>query len=360
MFYNFLMHRLQLNEVRMKIGSFKKITSQFPKINTILLMLMFSLLIADISTMAAVKIKFATVAPEGTTWMNAMHDLNQAVKNKTGGRVEFIFYPGGIAGDEKDVLRKMRYQKIHATAVTGVGMGIILPKSRILDLPFLFNSEDEIDTVHSGLYDFFTKEFSSKNFELLAWSEVGMAYLFSNKAFSTPEELKSLKVWAWEGDPIALETFKAMGITPVSLPITDVLTSLQTGLIDTIYSVPLGALALQWHNNLKYVLKVPMVHSSGAFLIDSKIWGKISKEDQVTLKDLAQKTMSRLTQMTRKENAAALQNMTASRLSFIEADENFSRFFGDISQKTLEATTGTYFDKELYDNLLRLKDSVKK
>ena len=219
-------------------------------------------------------IKFATVAPEGSAWMKHMRTLDKELREKSDGRLGFRFYAGGIAGDEVDVLKKMRIGQIHCAAFSGVGFGQILPMVRVLDLPFLFRNDKEIDLVHEEMRPFFTNEFRRKGFELLAWGEVGNVHLFSKVPIQRVKDLSGLKVWTWSGDPIAKETFSNMGVNPIPLAITDVTTALNTGMIDTIYAPPLGALALQWHRSMKYMTALPLTHSTGALLITSKYFKK--------------------------------------------------------------------------------------
>ncbi|MBN1106114.1 MAG: TRAP transporter substrate-binding protein DctP, partial [Deltaproteobacteria bacterium] len=152
-------------------------------------------------------IKFATLAPEGSAWMKTMREMDKTVREKSQGQVAFRLYAGGVAGDELDVLRKIRVGQIHSAAFSGVGFGGILPMVRVLDLPFLFRDYGEIDRVHEELEDYFSDRFREKGFELLSWAEVGNVHLFSQEPIRRIGDMARLKVWSWTGDPIAKETF---------------------------------------------------------------------------------------------------------------------------------------------------------
>ena len=221
---------------------------------TRLLVPLFLLLGASAMSFAAepLTIKFATVAPEGSSWMNTMKELDKTIREKTQGQIAFRIYAGGVAGDELDALRKIRIGQLHSAAFSGVGFGQILPAVRVLDLPFLFRNYKEIDGVHKEMEGFFAEQFRQKDFELLSWAEVGNVHLFSQEPIRKVGDLAKLKVWTWSGDPIAKETFSAMGTNPIPLAITDVTTALNTGMIDTVYAPPLGAIALQWNLSVKY------------------------------------------------------------------------------------------------------------
>ena len=266
-------------------------------------------------------IKFATVAPEGSTWVKSMRAIDKEIRKKSGGRLGFRIYAGGIAGDELDVLKKIRIGQIHCAAFSGVGFGHILPMVRVLDLPFLFSNEQQVDLVHRELRPFFAGEFRKKGFELLAWAEVGNVHLISKKPIRTVHDLSGLKVWTWSGDPIAKETFVAMGVNPIPLAITDVTTALNTGMIDTVYAPPLGALALQWQNYLNDMMALPLAHSTGAILVSSKYYKKLPKDLSQLLRSTLEKGMADLTTKLRDQTREAVEVLRQSGLTIIPAPE---------------------------------------
>ena len=191
-------------------------------------------------------IKFATLAPEGSSWMKSMRRLAEKVKKATDGNVTFRFYPGGVSGDEKDVIRKMRIGQLHGAGFTGVGLGQILPEVRVLDLPFLFNTDEEIQHIYNKMSNYYSARYEDKGFVLLGWVPVGWIHFFSQHPIRSVEDLRRSKSWMWEGDPLVEQAYKGMEVQPIPLSITNVLLSLQTGMVDTVYSSTQGALALQW------------------------------------------------------------------------------------------------------------------
>ncbi len=251
-------------------------------------------------------IKFATVAPDGSTWMKKMRDYDKAIREKSGGEIGFRFYPGGVAGDELDVLKKMRIGQIHCAAFSGVGFGQVLPMVRVLDLPFLFRNDLESDMVHEEMFSFFSKRFDEKGFELLTWAEVGNVFMFSKKPIQKVSDFSGLKVWAWAGDLIPEETFATMGVNPIPLAITDVTTALNTGMVDTVYAPILGALALQWHHYVKNMLALPFGHATGAVLVSNNYFRKIDDKYKVMLKDSFGPAMADLTTTLRRQTREAL------------------------------------------------------
>ncbi len=300
-------------------------------------------------------IKFATVAPEGSTWIKHMKALDKKLRTKSNGKLGFRIYAGGIAGDELDVLKKIRIGQIHCTGFSGVGFGQILPAVRIMDIPFLFNNYEETDMVHQELRPVFDDQFRKKGFELLAWAEVGNVYLFSKKPIKSIKDISGLKIWAWTGDPIAKETFVSMGVNPIPLAITDVTTALNTGMIDTIYAPPLGALALQWYTSMNYMLDLPIVHSTGAILISGKYFKKMPKDLSTLLSKETEKAMKELTLELRKQNKEAIKIIQDSGVTIIPAPEGKElEEIRNIHDKVSKKLTGEIYSKELLNKVNEL------
>ena len=277
-------------------------------LSVLLAVCLCDLLIPKVSMAAQPRylIKFATVAPEGSAWIKRMEALDKEIRSKSDGQLGFRIYPGGIAGDELDVLKKIRIGQIQCAAFSGVGFGQILPSVRVMDLPFLFRNDEEVDLLHRELRPFFAEQFRQKGFELLAWAEVGNVNLLSKEPIRAVKDLSGLKVWTWSGDPIAKETFTVMGVNPIPLSITDVTTGLNTGMIDTVYAPPLGALALQWYRSLNYIMALPLAHSTGAVLISSNAFKRLPQNLAGLLATAFDKAMKELTPELRAQNREAI------------------------------------------------------
>jgi len=303
-------------------------------------------------------IKFATVAPEGSTWMNTMKQLDKTIREKTQGQIAFRIYAGGVAGDELDALRKIRIGQLHSAAFSGVGFGQILPAVRVLDLPFLFRNYKEIDGVHKEMEGFFAEQFRQKDFELLSWAEVGNVHLFSQEPIRKVSDLAKLKVWTWSGDPIAKETFSAMGTNPVPLAITDVTTALNTGMIDTVYAPPLGAIALQWNLSVKTMTSLPLAHSTGAILVSKNFAQKIPAEHFKIMKEEFHLSMERLTLELRKQTEESVAVLEKGGIKILPAPEEADlKEFYKIHDRVAQALSGKVYPKEVLD---RVYDILKK
>ena len=304
------------------------------------------------SAQAQTMIKFATLAPEGSTWMKAMRQYTAEVSSKTANRVQFKIYAGGVSGDEKDVVRKIRLGQLQAGGFTGVGIGEIAPEIRLLDTPFLFKNSAEIDHIYKTFDADFRKYFETRGYVLLGWAEVGIVNVFSNSPVTKPEDMRSVKIWMWEGDPIAEAMFDALKVKPIPLSVTDVMTSLQTGMINGVYGSPLSVIALQWFARMKYVFSLPITNASGAVVLAKKTFDALSKEDQRTLLDLGDKHLRALTLQSRKDNTQSLTVLKNKKLVFTDpAGPAVVAEFEKAGDTARQSLVGKMYPKELMDRL---------
>ncbi|MFH1754673.1 MAG: TRAP transporter substrate-binding protein DctP [Candidatus Latescibacterota bacterium] len=296
-------------------------------------------------------IKFATLAPEGSTWMKTMRALDTELREKTENRIGFKFYTGGVQGDEKDVLRKMRNGQLHAGGFTGFGLGAIAPDVRVLELPFMFETDEEIDYVRAQMNELFSGFFTDNGFLSLGWADVGFIYMFSNSPIKSPADLQAVKMWIWSGDPLAELFFKAFDISPIPLSAPDVLTSLQTGIVNAVYASPLACVALQWFTRVKYMTAVPITHALGAVLISDKILAKASEGDVQILKDLSAKYMGSLNGKTRAQNKTAIESMKKEGVQVLTIDEAARNEFFTAGRSAWQDGVGQLFSQELLDQV---------
>jgi len=299
-----------------------------------------------------IKIKFATLAPEGSTWMNLMKEFSDDLLASSDGQIKFKIYAGGVQGDEKDVIRKIRINQLHSAGFTGVGLGEILPEVRILDSPFLFHNYKEVDFITEKYFDRFSQKFEKKGYVLLGWAEVGFVYIYTNQVVEQVQDFKGVKMWMWEGDPLAEATFRAYDISPIPLSITDVMTSLQTGLIDGVYTAPLACVALQWFTKIKYMLDVPLANSNGAVLVSKRQFNKLNSEQQILLKKKAKHYFGKLTQLSRQDNELSTLKMIENGMQKIDVNDTaLIKEYEQVGREARQALVGKLYSQELLDEL---------
>jgi TRAP-type C4-dicarboxylate transport system substrate-binding protein len=310
------------------------------------------LLAAPAAAQETKTIKFATLAPEGSTWMNVMQDLDKDVRAKTGGALKFRFYPGSVAGDEKDVIKKIRIGQLQAGGFTGVGLGEVAPEARLLDAPWLFRSRAELERVREKFNPEFSGAVERGGFVVLGWTDLGSVYVFSKNPISGPDDMKSAKMWVWEGDPIAAAAYKALDVNPVPLSIVDVMQSLQTGMIDAVYGPPLGVVALQWFQRVKNIYPVPMAESTGAILISKKFFESLPADQRKILVELSAAHVKRLNEMTNAENDKALASLQKEGLTLAaKPDAAVYARYSELGRSARRDLVGRLYSQDLLDKV---------
>lgn len=299
-----------------------------------------------------VEFKIASLAPEGSTFANVMKEAEAEVYDATGGAVGCKFYFGGVAGDEKDVLRKIRVGQYHGGAFSGVGLGEIVPAVRVMEAPFAFKSYEEVDAVYAALEPDFEKLYDKAGYVLLGGAEQGYIYILSSNRLATIDDIRKSKVWQWEGDPLATAIFDAFGITPISLAVPDVLTSLQTGLVDTVYASPILAVALQWFTKVRYMLDFPITNGTGAIIVSKKAWKKVPEEHKAKVKEIIGKHTLRLKEKTRKENLDAIETMKKNGIALLPVTADQAAPYEQVGIKANESLIGKLYPRELYDKAM--------
>ncbi|MBD3163148.1 MAG: ABC transporter substrate-binding protein [Candidatus Eisenbacteria bacterium] len=308
---------------------------------------------------AEIEIKIATLAPEGSTWMKMMDELDAEIRERTNGEAGLKIYPGGIQGDETVVLRKIRAGQLHGGGFTGTGLGEIAPPLRVLEVPFTFKTIAEVRAVQQALGPRFEEILREAGWELLGWADVGFVYLFSKDPIRSVDDLRSSRMWLWEGDPLAETFLKTVGISPVPLPITDVVTSLQTGLIDAVYTSPMACIALQWFTRVSSMTDLPVTYAMGAVVVRKKTFDKLSPEAQAVVKDASAKWFARLGDATAEENDESIAVLRDRGIEVIALPPERKSAFRDVGREVRQELVGTLFDQEMLDRMLSALDDAR-
>ncbi|MCW8931354.1 MAG: TRAP transporter substrate-binding protein DctP [Gammaproteobacteria bacterium] len=264
-------------------------------------------------------LKFATLVPPDTAWMKEIDRWAEDVYQKSNGRLKFKIYPGGVMGDEPDVLRKIRSRQLQGAFFTGYGVGRIYSSARVLEMPFLFENTNESDYVREQLMPEIEAGFRFKGFELLGWPEVGTIHFFSKQPINSLEALKKRRIWLWQGDPVGEAFADASGISPVPLSIIDVYSQLTAkhGSIDTVYNSAFGALTMQWHTKLSYATNISMTNAIGSLVVSNRFFKKLPEDLQQLLKTTGKETGDTINQITRRDNEQSISLLKESGIQFL-------------------------------------------
>lgn len=310
---------------------------------------------------AKTTIKVGTQAPKGTAWMKAMADIAKKVKKKTKGKVVFKFFPNGTLGDEKVVINRMKTYEIDGGLFTGIGLGQIESKVRILELPFIYKvGTKEHDTIRDMLEQDIIQAFDRKGYVFLGWGEVGWAYLFSKVETPDLDGLRQRKPWYWQDDPLAQAAYGTFGLKGVPLALTDVLPSLNSGMIDTVYNSPYGLIGLQWHTKIKYMSRINVGHGTGALLISKRIFKKIPKKYRKDVLDICRKRCKKLVKEIAEENKKAEEQLKQQGVKFLPIAKKDVPTFEKLGKDLAKKMVGKLYSQELLDKVTKKLAEIRK
>ena len=317
-----------------------------------------SILLVMLSPAYARVIKIATISPDGTFWMQEMRAGAKEIKEKTKGRVMIKFYPGGVMGNDANVLRKIRIGQLQGGAVTSGSLSGIYPDIDIYGLPYLFSSYEQVDYVRAKMDDTLIKGLENKGFVSFGLAEGGFSYMMSDSPLRTVEDVRNKKVWIPSGSQVGEAVFGSANIAPVTLPLSDVLTGLQTGLINTLITSPIGAIALQWHTKVKYMVDDPLTYFFALLIIDKKAFNKIKKEDREIVRDVMSRAFDKIDAQNRKDNIATRDVLKKQGIQFISLSKKVLNDWRVIAKKA----TKVLEEKNQYSDVIynKLMENVKK
>jgi len=299
-------------------------------------------------------VKLATLAPEGTEWHGMLLEMGQEWKKQSKKSVHLRVYPGGVIGDERDMVRKMRIGQIHAAAITTEGLSEIVPDFSAYYVPLAFQNSEEVMSVTESLLPNLEKQLDEQGFKLLHIGELGWAYWFTSKPIKTPDDLKSMKIFTWAGDFKWERLWEKAGYNPVPLASVDILSGLQTGLINSFSTIPLYALSQQSFGIAKHMLDLKWGVLMAGIVIDNRVWGRISKkyhDDLIIVTKSIQNKQKNLNVNAEKESIKAMQDYG---LQVHSIDENGLRIWKDEVKKMEEELRGNIIPAEIYDKVIEL------
>jgi TRAP-type C4-dicarboxylate transport system substrate-binding protein len=253
----------------------------------------------------AATLKIATISPEGSAWMAALREHGKAIEQRTDGAVKLKFYPGGVMGDDKAVLRKIRVGQLHGAVLTAGGMLQNYPDISLYNLPMMFRSNAEIDYVRQTMDADLIQGLRAQKFVGFGLAEVGFAYPMTQVPATSVQQMRELKVWTPDNDLGSLHAFNAFDVSPIPLPMSDVLAGLQTGLINSVASPPIGTIALQWHTQVQYGLELPLLYVYGLCVMAERPFEKLTPEHQAIVEQELSLAVQRVDESSRRDHESA-------------------------------------------------------
>jgi TRAP-type C4-dicarboxylate transport system substrate-binding protein len=298
-----------------------------------------------------VVIKMATLAPDGSSWMKTFNVINAEVTAKTKGAVSFRAYPGGVLGDEKDMLRKMQIGQIQAAAVTTGALARLFKEIDVIHVPFLFQNYGEVDYIFKLKGDFFIKGLEARGYILLTWVEGGFVYLLSTVPIASVADLKKAKVWIWNESPLAKVIFDEAGVSAIPLTLPDVLVGLQTGLVEVVYAPPTAAISLQWFTRVKYITDVPLSYTGGGIIVRKDVFKKLLPSTQNTIIEIFRRQMDQLKIVTRRENHEAIKVMVRNGVKIVNPSKDQVAEYKRLSDTAMAHHANLTFSQKIFDDV---------
>lgn len=307
---------------------------------------------------APVVVKLATLVPDGSVWDKALKSMGSQWKRDTDNRVQLRVYPGGVAGDEPDVLRKMRIGQLHAGTLSVRGLIEIDPAFEALAIPLFYDSYEEFFYVLDAVSDEMKQRTRAKGYELIQWGHAGWVHVFTTKSASSVEDLQRLKMFVSAGDDATVQWWKQQRFRPVALAMTDIMTGLQTGMIEMLPTTPLAALSLQWFRQVPNMLDVGFAPLVGATVISNRTWNKLSSEDQEAMRKAALSVEKLFKQEIPEQDRTAITEMAKRGLNVVSIEDQAT---WDVEAKRIATSMrGSRVPPDAYDLVLEAREAYRR
>ena len=318
-------------------------------------------LISSEHTFAQIQIKIATLAPQNSEWAEKFQKGSIEIQERTENRVKLKFYWGGAQGNAKKILQKIKIRQLHGGTFSPTDFQEVYPDLNIYGLPFLFKDFDEVNYVRDRVDNQLEQGFKKLGFNTYGFAGGGFAYILSNEPIREYEDLKNKKIWLPQGDLISYEAMKSLNLLPVPLPMTDVLTGLQTGLIDIVAIPPVVALALQWHTKVSYITRVPVLYAMGFLAIDSKIINRINTDDQKVLNEVINRIYSEVDSNSQQDSENAYEALSKIGIQEIQFDgDEYQKLTDLLEEPTKKMANDGFYSLELFNEIKMYIDDFRK
>ena len=307
-----------------------------------------------------INIKLATLAAHGSPWDLRLREMGQNWRNESNGEVKLTIYPGGVAGDESAVIRKMRIGQLNAATLSTGGLAYIVPEfTAISHIPMLYNSDEEKDYVREKMTPELIEKLEAKGYVFLHWGEVGWVRYFAKSPIRVPNDLKSHKLFVWADEGSDMEMHETLGFSPVPLAATDLLVALQTGMVTAFNTTPLLALGGQWFAGAKHMANMRWAPLMGGTIMQKKIWDQISPEIQTLIINASKKAETELTNEIRELDDKAIEVMEEYGLVAHDVSEDELDEWRELVKTVYPYVRGDIVPEKAFDKAIKLRNEFR-
>jgi TRAP-type C4-dicarboxylate transport system substrate-binding protein len=294
----------------------------------------------------ALRIKIATKAPANFKSAKIVKKMTREIEEKTGGKVRFKVYYGGVKGTGRDLLLKMKSGEIQGGEFMAGEIVSMSKDFQLMGIIFTFNNYEEVDYVFKKMSVRLRERMEKRGYVVLGWIEMGFIYIMSVEPIGTVEDLKGKKVWIPQGDRVGQAFFEALGVSPIPMTVADVMLALQTGQIDTVANSYMGAIALQWHTKIKYISDIPLSYAYGLFMITKEAYDKIPAGHKETVHKIVDRYFTVMNMDARMNNIDSARTLVKQGIQFVPVAPEEKKELKQIIEKVTEQLTGTEFPRE--------------
>jgi TRAP-type transport system periplasmic protein len=309
---------------------------------------------------APILVRMATLVPDGSSWHVILKEAADQWKQVSGGRVTVRLFPGGVAGDDPDVVRKMRLGTLNAGLLTSVGVAEIDKSVYAMGIPLMYDSYDEVYWVHEKMRPKLEASLEAKGFVVVNWADGGWVHFFTKKPVAVPDDLRKLRLFTWAGDAESVEVWRSAGFNPVPLPSTEIATALQTGLVEALGSPPQVAVISQFFNQAKFMTDLRWQLLQGATIITKATWEKIPADLRPELLKVSREAGARLQKEIREAEAKDVEAMKKRGLTVVPVSAAQRAQWQKLTESIYPSIKGKIVPAEAFDEAMRYRDEYRK
>lgn len=312
-------------------------------------------LLATAPAFAAGQLRIATLAPKNSLYHRQLMEVGEAWRSAEGEGAKYLIYPDGSQGGETDMARRMRIGQLQGALLSVVGLREIEPSIAALqNMPLLFRSWEEVDYVREKMRPVMEKKFLDKGFVVLAWGDAGWVRFFSKDAAQRPDDYRKMKFFAWAGEAEQQEIMKSLGYTPVPLETSDILPSIQTGMINAVPATPYFALASQVYSTAPHMLDINWAPIVGALVVTKKSWDEMGPAAREALRSAGEKAGLQMRTKARQEVDEAVEAMKKRGLQVHRPTPEQMKEWNDLADKLYPRIRGRMVPAETFDEVFAL------
>ena len=297
-------------------------------------------------------LSIATLAPPGSTWMRVFESWNREVRRRSNRTLDLRFYPGGVQGDEAEVIRKIRNGRLDGAAVTAVGLSQVYRPALVFQMPGILNSYEQLDEARTALAAEMDAGFDAAGFKMFGWADVGRSRIFSTGPVRTPADLARRRPWVWRDDLVMPAWFQVARANPVALQVPEVLGALQTNRIDSLVVTPVASVALQWSSRVSHMTDFPVAFTIGGSVMGKRQWDSLSAEHRAILAETGTQFHALARRNLRRDEETALRTLAARRITIIELDAPQRAEWERVATQSRAQLAGQVADQALIDRVL--------